>query len=144
MKTLKIITLSGMLGLTLACSTSTQTVSSSAPPPPPIVATAPAPVAATVAAPAEKPDNGVHEATQKEYEAAQVTYHDVTTEQLKEGYKIYAQGACINCHEAKNIYKRSEEKWVHILDDMAEKAALSAVEKAAVTRYVFAIKAGQK
>jgi hypothetical protein len=142
MKTIQTIALSGMLGLALACSTSTQTVSSSAPPPPPIAATAP--VFATVEAPAEKPDNGVHEATQKEYEAAQVKYNDVTTEQLKEGYKIYAQGACINCHEAKNIYKRSEEKWVHILDDMAEKAALSAVEKAAVTRYVFAIKAGQK
>jgi CxxC motif-containing protein (DUF1111 family) len=140
MKTIQTIALSGMLGLALACSTSTQTVSSSAPPP--IAATAP--VVATVEAPAEKPDNGVHEATQKEYEAAQVKYNDVTTEQLKEGYKIYAQGACINCHEAKNIYKRSEEKWVHILDDMAEKAALSAVEKAAVTRYVFAIKAGQK
>lgn len=136
MKTLKIITLSGMLGLTIACSTTTQTVTSSATP---TVAPA-APVATTT----EKPDNGVHEATQKEYEAAQVKYNDVTTEQLKEGYKIYAQGACINCHEAKNIYKRSEEKWVHILDDMAEKAALSAVEKAAVTRYVFAIKAGQK
>lgn len=125
-----------MLGLTIACSTTTQTVTSSATP---TVAPA-APVATTT----EKPDNGVHEATQKEYEAAQVKYNDVTTEQLKEGYKIYAQGACINCHEAKNIYKRSEEKWVHILDDMAEKAALSAVEKAAVTRYVFAIKAGQK
>lgn len=136
MKTLKIITLSGMLGLALACSTTTQTVTSSATP---TVAPA-APVATTT----EKPDNGVHEATQKEYEAAQVKYNDVTTEQLKEGYKIYVQGACINCHEAKNIYKRSEEKWVHILDDMAEKAALSAVEKAAVTRYVFAIKAGQK
>jgi len=142
MKTIQTIALSGMLGLALACSTSTQTVSSSAPPPPLIAATAP--VVATVEAPAEKPDNGVHEATQKEYEAAQVKYNDVTTKQLKEGYKIYAQGACINCHEAKNIYKRSEEKWVHILDDMAEKAALSAVEKAAVTRYVFAIKAGQK
>lgn len=125
-----------MLGLALACSTTTQTVTSSATP---TVAPA-APVATTT----EKPDNGVHEATQKEYEAAQVKYNDVTTEQLKEGYKIYAQGACINCHEAKNIYKRSEEKWVHILDDMAEKAALSAVEKEAVTRYVFAIKAGQK
>lgn len=136
MKTLKMITLSGTLGLALACSTTTQTVTSSATP---TVAPA-APVATTT----EKPDNGVHEATQKEYEAAQVKYNDVTTEQLKEGYKIYAQGACINCHEAKNIYKRSEEKWVHILDDMAEKAALSAVEKAAVTRYVFAIKAGQK
>lgn len=137
MKTLKIITLSGMLGLALACSTSSKTVTSTPPPPP-------APPAPPAFATKEKPDNGVHEATQKEYEAAQEKYNDVTTEQLKEGYKIYAQGACINCHEAKNIYKRSEEKWVHILDDMAEKAALSAVEKEAVTRYVFAIKAGQK
>ena len=133
MKTLKIVSLSALLGLAIACGSSQSNVAATAPPPP-----APAPTVAV-----EKPDNGVHEPTQKEYLAIQEKYINVSLDQLKEGYKIYSQGACINCHEAKNIYKRSDEKWGHILDDMAEKARLSDSEKDAVTKYVFAIKAGQ-
>lgn len=134
MKTLKIVSLSAFLGLAIACGSSQSNVAATTPPPPP-------PPAPTVAV--EKPDNGVHEPTQKEYLAIQEKYINVSLDQLKEGYKIYSQGACINCHEAKNIYKRSDEKWGHILDDMAEKARLSDSEKDAVTKYVFAIKAGQ-
>lgn len=134
MKTLKIVSLSALLGLAIACGSSQSNVAATTPPPPP-------PPAPTVAV--EKPDNGVHEPTQKEYLAIQEKYINVSLDQLKEGYKIYSQGACINCHEAKNIYKRSDEKWGHILDDMAEKARLSDSEKDAVTKYVFAIKAGQ-
>lgn len=133
MKTLKIVSLSALLGLAIACGSSQSNVAATTPPPPP-----PAPTVAV-----EKPDNGVHEPTQKEYLAIQEKYINVSLDQLKEGYKIYSQGACINCHEAKNIYKRSDEKWGHILDDMAEKARLSDSEKDAVTKYVFAIKAGQ-
>ena len=135
MKTLKIVSLSALLGLAIACGSSQSKVAATTPPPPP------PPPAPTVAV--EKPDNGVHEPTQKEYLAIQEKYINVSLDQLKEGYKIYSQGACINCHEAKNIYKRSDEKWGHILDDMAEKARLSDSEKDAVTKYVFAIKAGQ-
>lgn len=134
MKTLKIVSLSALLGLAIACGSSQSNVAATTTPPPP-------PPAPTVAV--EKPDNGVHEPTQKEYLAIQEKYINVSLDQLKEGYKIYSQGACINCHEAKNIYKRSDEKWGHILDDMAEKARLSDSEKDAVTKYVFAIKAGQ-
>lgn len=133
MKTLKIVSLSALLGLAIACGSSQSNIAATSPPPPP-----PAPTVAV-----EKPDNGVHEPTQKEYLAIQEKYINVSLDQLKEGYKIYSQGACINCHEAKNIYKRSDEKWGHILDDMAEKARLSDSEKDAVTKYVFAIKAGQ-
>ena len=133
MKTLKIVSLSALLGLAIACGSSQSNVAATSPPPTP-----PAPTVAV-----EKPDNGVHEPTQKEYLAIQEKYINVSLDQLKEGYKIYSQGACINCHEAKNIYKRSDEKWGHILDDMAEKARLSDSEKDAVTKYVFAIKAGQ-
>lgn len=133
MKTLKIVSLSALLGLAIACGSSQSNVAATSPPPPP-----PAPTVAV-----EKPDNGVHEPTQKEYLAIQEKYINVSLDQLKEGYKIYSQGACINCHEAKNIYKRSDEKWGHILDDMSEKARLSDSEKDAVTKYVFAIKAGQ-
>ncbi len=115
MKTLKIVSLSALLGLAIACGSSQSNVAATSPPPPP-----PAPTVAV-----EKPDNGVHEPTQKEYLAIQEKYINVSLDQLKEGYKIYSQGACINCHEAKNIYKRSDEKWGHILDDMAEKARLS-------------------
>jgi hypothetical protein len=100
MKTIQTIALSGMLGLALACSTSTQTVSSSAPPPPPIAATAP--VVATVEAPAEKPDNGVHEDTQKEYEAAQVKTGDYESLTLGGKICIIKNATCTPAQANKN------------------------------------------
>jgi hypothetical protein len=146
MKTLKIITLSGMLGLALACSSSKSTVSnvpSSLPTPTLPTPTLPETIIPVQTTSVEKPDNGVHEPTEKEFIAVQQRYIFVSMDQLKKGYMIFSQGACINCHEPKNIYKRSEEKWANIIDEMSNLAKLTESEKDAVSKYVFAIKAGQ-
>ncbi len=136
-----------MLGLALACSSSKSTVSNEPTPPP--IPTLPTPTLPETSIPVqttsvEKPDNGVHEPTEKEYIAVQQRYIFVSMDQLKKGYMIFSQGACINCHEPKNIYKRSEEKWANIIDEMSNLAKLTESEKDAVSKYVFAIKAGQE
>lgn len=75
--------------------------------------------------------------------AIQALYKDVTLEKLKDGHFIYTQGACVNCHNAKNIYQLEEANWKNILEDMAQKAAISDVQKDAVYKYVLSIKATQ-
>ncbi len=101
--------------------------------------------AETPAAPvaSAKSDNGIYEPGQEELTAIQGQFKDATLAQLKEGYAIYAQGACINCHGAKNIYKRSTNSWKEIIDDMAQRAKITAAQKDAVYKYVIAIKASQ-
>lgn len=66
---------------------------------------------------------------------------NITQEHLTEGYILYAKGACIGCHEAKNIYQYGEEDWRHIVDDMAVKANITTTQKAAVYAYILSIKA---
>ena len=135
-----------MLGLALACSSSKSTVSnvpSSLPTPTLPTPTLPETIIPVQTTSVEKPDNGVHEPTEKEFIAVQQRYIFVSMDQLKKGYMIFSQGACINCHEPKNIYKRSEEKWANIIDEMSNLAKLTESEKDAVSKYVFAIKAGQ-
>ena len=68
-------------------------------------------------------------------------YKDATLEQLKEGYVLYAKSACISCHSAVNIYLYREDKWAFIMQDMAYRAKLTASQKDAVLKYVYAIKA---
>ena len=136
-----------MLGLALACSSSKSTVSNvpSSPPTPTLpTPTLPETIIPVQTTSVEKPDNGVHEPTEKEFIAVQQRYIFVSMDQLKKGYMIFSQGACINCHEPKNIYKRSEEKWANIIDEMSNLAKLTESEKDAVSKYVFAIKAGQQ
>lgn len=74
--------------------------------------------------------------------AIQSKYPETTMETLKEGHGIYT-GVCTNCHGAKNIYSRSEEKWPGIIDNMAKKAKITDVQKDAVLKYVLAMKAAQ-
>jgi nitrate/TMAO reductase-like tetraheme cytochrome c subunit len=69
-------------------------------------------------------------------------YSDITLETLKEGYSLYI-GTCANCHEAKNIYRYTENDWASIIEDMAARANLKPVEKNAVYKYVLSIKATQ-
>ena len=90
-----------------------------------------------------KPTNGVYSPENEELTAIQLQYKDVTLERLKEGYSIYAEGACINCHRAKNIYVHGESQWKNIIDDMALKANISDSQKDAVYKYVLAIKGTQ-
>lgn len=88
-----------------------------------------------------KSANGIYEPGEEELIAVQSQYKDVTLDQLKKGYIIYSMSACVSCHTAQNIYAYSENNWTFILEDMCYKAKLDASQKAAVTRYVFAIKA---
>jgi hypothetical protein len=90
-----------------------------------------------------KPSTGIYVPGNDELTAIQPKYPDATLEKLKEGYVIYAEGACIKCHGAKSIYKRDEIQWKHIVDDMAIKARISDAQKDAVYKYVLAIKATQ-
>ncbi|MDP2385732.1 MAG: cytochrome c [Bacteroidota bacterium] len=137
MKTTQLAFLTITIALITACSSSkkanTTVVSSSSTP------------ANTPATPfvVGKPANGIYPPGNEELTAIQVKHKDVTLEKLQEGYKIYTQGACINCHGAENIYAHTEDQWEGIIDDMAQKARISDPEKDAVYKYVLAIKATQ-
>lgn len=116
--------------------------------------TAKAPAAAPVAAPSAptaeitmgpmtKPSTGIFAPGVEQLTAIQTKFNEVSLEQLNEGYTLYTKGACINCHSAKNIYKRSESDWKHIIDDMSLKAKLTDSQKSSVFKYVLSIKATQ-
>lgn len=87
--------------------------------------------------------DGIHPPGNAELTAIQVDYKEVTMEKLKEGHELYTSGACINCHNAKNIYRYPVGQWIGIIDDMAQKARITDAQKDAVTKYVLAIKATQ-
>lgn len=88
-----------------------------------------------------KPLKGVPEPGEKELTAIQGQYKEATIEQLKQGHVLYTQGACVDCHNAKNIYRYPEAEWKGIMDEMAKKAKISDTEKDAVYKYVLAVKA---
>ena len=90
-----------------------------------------------------KRSTGIYAPVNEELTAIQVQYKDVTLDKLKDGYSIYTEGACINCHRAKNIYVHGESQWKTIIDDMALRANISDAQKDAVYKYVLAIKALQ-
>lgn len=106
----------------------------------PTVSAPPAP--AVPAAPVAKAANGVFAPGNEELTAIQAKYKDVTMHTLTDGYAIYT-GTCTGCHGAKSIYKRPEDAWRGIIDDMALKAKITDVQKDAVYKYVMAIKATQ-
>jgi len=104
------------------------------------------PVVATPATPsfsAAKSMDGIYPPGKEELNAINIKYPDASLAKLQEGYLIYTQGACIQCHGAVSIYSHDEEQWKYIIDDMAQKAKLSDLEKDAVYKYVFSIKATQ-
>jgi len=89
---------------------------------------------------AAKPANGVYMPGDEELNAIKPRYSDTNLETLKQGYGVYV-GACKNCHEAKNIYVFSEMDWGNIMNDMAMRAHLNESDKAAVWKYIMAVKA---
>jgi hypothetical protein len=99
-------------------------------------------VAADPAAPA-KSTNGIYAPGNEELTAALTKYPDATLPVLAEGYAVYTGDACTNCHKPKSIYRFPNEKWPHIIDDMAHKASITPAQKDALTKYVFSIKATQ-
>ncbi len=91
----------------------------------------------------ERSSDGIYTPGEKELAAIQTQYSDVTLDKLKEGHMLYTVGACVNCHGAKNIYKREESRWKKIIDEMAVMAKLNASQTDAVYKYVLSIKATQ-
>ncbi|MBA3681364.1 MAG: hypothetical protein H0W73_09400 [Bacteroidetes bacterium] len=90
-----------------------------------------------------KSTEGVPAPEDKELAAIQAQYSDVTLEKLQIGHMLYTVGACINCHGAKNIYKRETSQWKGIIDNMAEMAKLNEAQKDAVFKYVLSVKVTQ-
>lgn len=142
MKQLSLIWISASLVIAVACK-------STKPAPAPVTATtqntaAPtAPNAQVSMGPASKPSTGIFAPGEEELKTVQMKFTEVSMNQLNEGYTLYTKGACINCHSPKNIYRRSEADWKHIIDDMALKAAITDAQKDAVYKYVMAIKSTQ-
>ena len=128
----KISTLASAVLIIAACHSTKKTESTAA------SSTAPAaPVSEAV-----KSKNGVFAPGEEQVTAIQSKYPGATLAVLTEGHTIYT-GACTKCHGTKSIYRISETHWPSIIDDMASKAHLTATEKDALTKYVFAIKATQ-
>ena len=135
MKTIHLILIVTTAFTTAACSVSNKTKTVT--PNPPVTEMQ------TSLPPFLTPANGIYAPGSEELTAIQKQFAATTPEQLKEGYVLYTVGACINCHEAKNIYKRGVEHWKNIIDNMAPMAKLSDTQKDAVYKYVLAIKATQ-
>lgn len=89
------------------------------------------------------PSIGIYPPGKDELAAIQVQYPEITQKQLTEGYSIYTEGACIRCHQAKNIYNYTEISWKSIIDEMARMANISVEQKDAVYKFVLSIKAVQ-
>ncbi|MDO9186382.1 MAG: hypothetical protein Q7W13_10260 [Bacteroidia bacterium] len=138
MKTTKIILIVISTILIAACSSSKRSSTSTAPS---------TPASTTTTAKNNflfvKPAEGIPAPGNEELIALQAQYKDLTLEKLKEGHAIYTEGACIGCHAAVNIYQLEEAQWKGVVEDMAQKAYLSDVQKDAVYKYVLAIKATQ-
>ena len=86
---------------------------------------------------------GIQAPGNEELVAIQAKFSDVTMDKLKQGYELYTNGACINCHTANNIYNYGEAQWKDLVENMAYKARISDTEKDAVYKYVLSIKATQ-
>jgi mono/diheme cytochrome c family protein len=56
---------------------------------------------------------------------------------LESGRRLYT-GRCAACHSIDPVSKHSPDRWRAIIDDMADKAELSASEKSAVLAYILA------
>jgi hypothetical protein len=104
-------------------------------------ATTPAAEASPVSE-AMKSKNGVFAPGEEQVAGIQSKHPGTTLSVLSTGYGVYA-GTCTKCHGTKSIYKISEANWPAIIDDMAQKAKISDVEKDALTKYIFAIKSTQ-
>ncbi|HRD39431.1 MAG TPA: hypothetical protein PLC65_12425 [Bacteroidia bacterium] len=89
------LVLSG-LAIIVACNSTKKSTTSTA--------VAPAtPTTPSTPAVASKPANGVYAPGEVELTAVKTKFPDATIEILKEGYAIYAQGPCTNCHKPKTF-----------------------------------------
>lgn len=143
-KSTKTTVSSSPAAITTATITATSTNSATtAAPVTPTLAAVPTETTASKEPAIVKPANGMYMPGNEELAAIQMHFINVTLDQLKEGYTLYTKGACINCHNAKTIYRYNEKQWGMIIDNMAPMAKISDAEKDAVYKYVLAIKATQ-
>ncbi len=136
MTTLKIPYLVASVFIIAACHSIKKTGTTAA------VTPAPNPVISAPVSEAVKSKNGVFAPGEEQVNAVKIKYPDATLAVLNEGYTIYT-GACTKCHGTKSIYRISETSWPSIINDMSYEAKLTATEKDALTKYVFAVKATQ-
>lgn len=131
MKTTKLILIAIISVITTSCSSTKKSSTSVSTP------------ASTTPLVPVKPSDGINAPGDLELTAIQARYKDATLDQLKEGHSIYTVGACVNCHGVLSIYRFREAQWKDIIDDMAQRANISDMQKDAVYKYVLAIKATQ-
>ena len=141
MTTTKFISLAVAALIIVACSSRKKTTSSTTTTNTPT--TTPTSTVASGPVMVLKPNDGIYAPGDQELTAIQIEHKDATASQLKEGYELYVKTACVGCHEAKSIYKRPLERWKDIVDDMAQRAKITEIQKDAVYKYVLAIKATQ-
>ena len=145
MKTTQLILIAGIAMAIIACKSSKNTTSTDAATP------APASTPSTTATSTEpvspffmnKAANGIYAPGSDELTAIQVQYPDMTLDKLNKGYSLYSESACIQCHQAKNIYRIPDEHWKDICANMSEKSKISEEQKDAVYKYVLAVKASK-
>ncbi len=145
MRTIKIILIALSAIIIAACNSSKKTTKTTAASTPALATT---PVVTTTVTPkisymVTASPNASRPPGNEELTAIQAKYNDVTMEKLKEGHELYTTGACVNCHNSKDIYKREEYRWKDIMDDMAKKANISDTQKDLIYKYVLSIKATQ-
>jgi cytochrome c5 len=138
MKILKLSSLVAAVLIVAACHTTKKTETSA----PTALPSPSEPIYIAPVSEAVKSKNGVFVPGEEQVTAVQMKHPGATLANLTDGYKLYT-GTCTNCHGTKSIYRISEAKWQPVIDDMSEKAKLTATEKEALTKYIFAIKATQ-
>ena len=90
--------------------------------------------------PAPKPAVKLYPPNEAALTIIQKSNSNANMELLNQGYKLYTAGACINCHEARDINDFNNLQWGHIIDDMAIKANITSEEKNSVLNYIVSVK----
>ena len=90
--------------------------------------------------PAPKPAVKLYPPDETALAIIQKSNSNASMELLNHGFKLYTKGACINCHEARDINDFNNSQWGHIIDDMAIKANITSEEKNAVLNYIVSVK----
>ena len=90
--------------------------------------------------PAPKPAVKLYPPDEAALAIIQKSNSNASMELLNHGFKLYTKGACINCHEARDINDFNNSQWGHIIDDMAIKANITSEEKNAVLNYIVSVK----
>ena len=135
------LALSVLLIATCSPSKKSTHTTASAPPVQP-AAPATAPIGPELPPKMARSNSGIFAPGSEQLTAIQEKYKEVTLQTLTDGYALYT-GVCTNCHGAKSIYRRPTEEWAGIINDMAQRANITDVQKDAVYKYVLSIKATQ-